>query len=336
MSLPPNLVRYLLDPEEMDTEPTPPVYHVVGLIEEGAVVMLAGDSGTAKSSFAQALAVATVKGDEWLGRRVKQGRVVYIHAEEGPRGATRNLRALGWRSCETALRYWCRVPIRLNTDEGRKWLYAEVESHKADLLVLDSATIVGGIDTNDNAAIAELMGWLGLLALDHNCVVVVTHHETKTLVGTNRSQAAAANAMLGGGQFRAQCDVQISLELTPDPRGQETTVEGAVRDTWRVRLQLPKERQFGDNDGPLFVIKWTQKDEAGALLKMGVRLDGAAPRGNATLGLADRFLAAIQEGGPLERQVCVSLNDGKDNGTVVRALKDSRLARLDDGRFDVA
>ncbi|MFK5284070.1 AAA family ATPase, partial [Lacticaseibacillus paracasei] len=43
--------------------------------------MLYGESGSGKSFMALQLAGAIARGVEWRGRRVKQGRVVYIAAE---------------------------------------------------------------------------------------------------------------------------------------------------------------------------------------------------------------------------------------------------------------
>jgi hypothetical protein len=237
--------RCLIEPRLMSEPPAPPDYHVDGLVEKGTVLGIAGDSGTSKTPVTRALAIATVQGGVWRGRSVKTGRCVYLHGEDHLRSAVRQLRAMGWRESDTGLHYWCRPPLLLTEDAHRCAVREELERHEANLLVLDSASVLSGIDLNDNTGAAEFMGWVGDLANGLDLVAAVILHENKGNAYAGRSLAAARQAVLGAGQWRAQWHTLVSLELPDNARGQQQTREG-VLDTWTVRVQLPKEREFGD------------------------------------------------------------------------------------------
>jgi hypothetical protein len=93
------------------------------------------------------------------------------------------------------------------------------------------------------------MAWVRQLAEGHDLVAVVLHHESKSHVTSGRSTASAANAALGAMSWRGQADLHIAVELPREPRERDTTPEGDDIDRWRVRLRLPKEREFSDSDG---------------------------------------------------------------------------------------
>ena len=270
-----NLDRWRLDLSLLDRPATPPDYLVDGFAERGSVILLTGDAGTAKSFIASDLCIAVVQGRPWLGRTVKEGRALYIGAENSKRLTVRRLRALGLRGTDTAFRYVCRAPLVLSDQAHRSAVREEVEAHTPDVLVLDSALSLAGIDPNDNAAVAEFMAWVRQLAEDRDLVVIVLHHESKSQVSTGRSTASAAKAALGAMSWRGQADLHIAVELPSEPRERDTTPEGDPCDRWRVRLKLPKEREFGESEGDESVVVESVKRD-GVLLSMQVRSEGAS------------------------------------------------------------
>ncbi len=269
-----NLDRWRLDLALLDKPPAPPDYLVDGLAERGSVILLTGDAGTAKSFIASDLCIAVAQGRPWLGRKVKPGRALYVGAENGLRLTVRRLHALGLRSSDTGLAYLCRAPLIFSDQAHRTVLREEVDRHNPDVLVLDSALSLAGIDPNDNAAVAEFMAWVRQLAEDHDLVVIVLHHESKSQVNTGRSTASAAKAALGAMSWRGQADLHIAVELPREPRERATTPEGDAIDRFRVRLRLPKEREFGDSEGDENVIVESVKRD-GALLSMEIRSEAA-------------------------------------------------------------
>jgi KaiC/GvpD/RAD55 family RecA-like ATPase len=270
-----NLDRWRLDLALLDEPATPPDYLVDGFAERGSVILLTGDAGTAKSFIACDLCIAVVQARPWLGRKVKRGRALYVGAENSKRLTVRRLRALGLRGSDTALRYVCRAPLVLSDLAHRSLIREEVEAHEPDVLVLDSALSLAGIDPNDNAAVAEFMAWVRQLAEDRDLVVIVLHHESKSQVSTGRSTAAAAKAALGAMSWRGQADLHIAVELPREPRERGTTPGGDPCDRWRVTLKLPKEREFGETEGDESVVVESVK-RGGVLVSMEVRREGAS------------------------------------------------------------
>ena len=58
-------------------------YLVKGIIETAAVALIYGESGCGKTFLTLDLALHVAAGWEWFGRKVRQGRVVYVAAEAG-------------------------------------------------------------------------------------------------------------------------------------------------------------------------------------------------------------------------------------------------------------
>lgn len=259
--------RFLLNTSLMDLAPQPPVYHVHGLIRRGTSTVLAADSGTGKSTIAQALAIATAQGGRWLGLDVAQGPVLYLHGEEPLDVTADNLRALGLRSTDSDLRYW-RGPIVLSQPEARRAVEEEIAEFGIVLAIFDSAVMLSGGDPNSNLDAASFMGWVGTL----DTTTLTVHHEGKggsDGSGGGRSAARAKKAVLGAMQWTAQCDLLISLELDK-PYHVRTESEGEVMHEWRVRAQLPKERRFGAASGMRRITKWS-RSRGDVLMEMEIR-----------------------------------------------------------------
>lgn len=72
----------LLTPDDCEAQPPKP-YVVKGLIGQGDLVVIFGHPSAGKSLLAPYIAYAVARGDRVFGRRVRQGRVLYIAAEDG-------------------------------------------------------------------------------------------------------------------------------------------------------------------------------------------------------------------------------------------------------------
>jgi hypothetical protein len=210
----------------------------------------------------------------------------------------------------------------------------QLERHKADLWVLDTVSVLSGVDLNDNAGAAEFMGWVGDVANSLDLVATVILHENKAAAYAGRSLAAARQAVLGAGQWRAQCHTLISLELPNDPRDTEETPEGSL-DTWTVRVQLPKEREFGDGPDIQGLVKKSLKSD-GVLRRMWIELDAQAPAPRRA-SAKERMIEALVNG-PLSRPDWAAATGMKPSGggfnRYVRELeKDGCVVKLEDGSY---
>jgi hypothetical protein len=224
----------------------------------------------------------------------------------------------------------------LSDHDHRDGLRDEIERHRPDLLVLDSALSVAGVDPNDNAAVAEFMGWVRQLAEDHDLVVIVLHHEAKSHVNAGRSTAAAARAALGAMSWRGQADLHIAVELPRQPRERDKTADGDLIDRWRVRLKLPKEREFTAGEGEEDVVVESVKRD-GALISIEVRSESPEPLRPKKPPAKLRMVEALREE-PLTRPdlaevVGLNENGGGFKRAVAELLRDGLAITLEDGRI---
>jgi hypothetical protein len=75
--------RFQVIPAAQFASASPTRWIIKGVLPQGELVVLFGESGSGKSFFALDMGAAIARGVEWRGRRVRQGRVVYIAAEGG-------------------------------------------------------------------------------------------------------------------------------------------------------------------------------------------------------------------------------------------------------------
>lgn len=174
-----------------------PSWIVKGVLPRAELVVLFGESGSGKSFIALDIAAAIDRGIAWRGRRVKQGRVVYICAEGA--GGFRN-RLVAYQQahqCELGIGVIANAPNLLQKDDALDVCRA---IGRADVVIIDTfaQTTPGG---NENAA--EDMG----KALAHckgihratGALVILVHHAGKDLSRGARGWSglkAAADAEL--------------------------------------------------------------------------------------------------------------------------------------------
>ena len=90
------LLSQFVKPEDWLDDPEPPIVWVVdGLLAEDSLTMLSAYPKEGKSTFARHLALAVARGEEFLGRPTKQGKVLYFALEEMERDVRAKFRALG-------------------------------------------------------------------------------------------------------------------------------------------------------------------------------------------------------------------------------------------------
>ncbi|WP_077960777.1 AAA family ATPase [Ensifer adhaerens] len=181
-----------------------------GLLPIGNVTLLTGDGGTGKSLLALQLAMAVASGGAWLNGSVRQGKVLYLSAEEDEDEINR-------RACEIAagerldLAAMAALEIMsLVGDDAVLALEAKgrlVPTSLFERLSLTMAKVQPGLLTLDNLADAyagnensrpqarQFIGMLRRLAVRHQCVVLLLGHPSLTGIntGTGLSGSTAWN-----------------------------------------------------------------------------------------------------------------------------------------------
>jgi RecA-family ATPase len=213
---------------EHDAEP--PDWLVDGVIERGTVMVLSGDTAAGKSLIADALTVAVLQGAEWLGREAQQGRVLYVDEENHRRLVRDRLKAFGLSNDERdGLRYFLRAGVALGDTAWNSWLAAETQEHRADLVIIDTASSTTSHDVNDNSKVAQLFRDALRPATLSGAAVLVLHHERKT---TGEWPRNASQAMLGARQWAGQADGHLAVRAAGCP-SRTFGVSSSTGNRWR-------------------------------------------------------------------------------------------------------
>jgi AAA domain/Primase C terminal 2 (PriCT-2) len=200
----------------------------------GAVTVLVAPGGRAKSTWLLACALACASGRPLLGSHVFGGplRVLCLSTEDGLNEIALRLRAamkhFGLTDADVpgldavgADRWGLPLlraenPRAIIDARGINALVAELDYNKMDVLIIDPLiNVMGGINVNDNAAAALLMGQLVDLASTRRMAVALAHHVSK-----GRDPTSAESAM-GAASFINLARVALSIEpLEPTKAGE--------------------------------------------------------------------------------------------------------------------
>lgn len=222
---------------------TPPRWHVKGVLPQGELVVLYGESGSGKTFVVLDLVAAIARGEPWRECRVRKGRVIYV-AAEGAGGLRKRLAAYGQHHeldlAAVDLFVVPSAPNLLLKDDALELARAIAALGPADVIVIDTLaqTTPGG---NENAA--EDMG----KALAHckglhratGATVVLVHHS-----GKDSSKGAR-----GWSGLRAAADAELEVVRMPTARVLQVTKQKDGDDAGRWGFDLEVVPLGMDEDG---------------------------------------------------------------------------------------
>jgi len=244
------------------------------------VTLLHGDGGVAKSLLALALAVAVAgSSQEWLGRRVENGRVLYLDfeldAEEQARRVHQLCRGAGLEKPQENLLYMSAVghTTRDAFEAARK----ACEDYGVELLIVDSYGVaLHGDAEHARDVIGFHQEYLEPLRASGTAVLVIDH-QSRLQSGQSYQQKGAFGSVYKANLARSV----IQVEATERGEGTPT-----------VRL-----RQKKHNFGPLvepFGVKLSFSEEAVSL--EAVELKASELAEEATLTAPERVKLALEDG----------------------------------------
>ncbi len=260
--------------------PGPRRYLCQDLVLAAYVTLLYGDGGVAKSLLALALAVAVAGGSqEWLGRRVENGRVLYLDfeldAEEQARRVHQLCYGAGLEKPPEDLLYMSAVGH--TTREAFETAREACKKHAVELLIVDSYGVALHGDAEHARDVIgfhqEYLEPLRALGIG----VLVIDHQSRLQAGQSYQQKGAFGSVYKGNLARSV----IQVEATERGEG-----------TLTVRL-----RQKKHNFGPLaepFGVKLTFSEEAVTL--ENIELKAAELAEEATLTAPERVKLALEDG----------------------------------------
>lgn len=187
---------WLVPLSEFCQKPQPIKWLIKGWVQEEALMMVFGASGTGKTFVVldQALSIACPQINDWQGCRVKHGPVVYL-AGEGHIGL--KARIAGWMSHKGANSAEMLISTsaeNLNTPEGVGRVIAEIGRYetKPVLIVVDTLNRFLFGDENTAKDTKTFLDACTRLMNEFRCSVLIVHHTGVAQEAQNRARGSSA------------------------------------------------------------------------------------------------------------------------------------------------
>jgi hypothetical protein len=245
-----------------------PVSHVVdGLIPDASVNIGVGDSGLGKSPWGYQMGLCVASGIPFLGRQVKQGRVLYVDLENGRGEIFELIRSLR-RHLELLQPPADFYPTYDHSQVER--LEPLIQQIGPALVIVDSLRALRPEAEGNNENAAKLMNELRQIARAYNTAFFVIHHIKKpndnfpsgALEDTPTMkwllQASGARSLIN------QTDVRIGFDKTSGIRVTTLQKGDAKRKSDQICLIVKGFARLRGEFGPLFLA--TEYDEEGTPL----------------------------------------------------------------------
>lgn len=174
-------------------------------IPRGRLTLLAGASGSGKSSLLYGLAEAVSNGTDFMGQlTTKKGRVCFIQSDESPENAADKLKVMGALAAFHLITDW--------TSFNKDKLTALQEQQHYDLIVLDSLTTLLGAGRPDGPSMNDAEFGFDLYPLNKwaskNSVAVVMSAHLRKQSKDSTTNAITIDSIYGAGsQVWAASDV---------------------------------------------------------------------------------------------------------------------------------
>lgn len=161
-----------------------PTYLIPKVLISTGVSMLYGTSGTGKTFSGLNISLSIAHGEEWMGRRVKQGVIWYINTEGA---STFGRRIKAWYIEHASLKPtsafkiipWS-LDLRDNFNELLDTIASMGENEKPTMIVFDNFSMcTAGIDQTKQEQVAPVLKTLNELSQNYDCHVMVIHHTNK-------------------------------------------------------------------------------------------------------------------------------------------------------------
>jgi hypothetical protein len=184
-----------------------------GLLPAGGSSLLSAKAKVGKTTMARCLAEAIVHGHKFLGRRTKQGTVLYFVGVEEKAGTVLHFRKLGVTEHDS-LRV---ISASITPKNFHKKLERYIKLHKPKLVVLDPYMRFLGID-DVNAYAENMRAFAPIISLGtkYKCHIVFAGHFGKA------DRAEVSDQVLGSTAIFAMVDTGIFLRERPHFRTVQT------------------------------------------------------------------------------------------------------------------
>jgi hypothetical protein len=193
----------------------PPAWWVKGVLPQAALTVVFGESGSGKTFFVLDLVASIARGRAWRGRKVKQGRVVYICAE-GAGGFRNRVSAYQLENGidDFDMRVIPESPNFMQTDDIKAVLDSLREVGDVGLVVVDTfAQVMPGANENAGEDVGKAIYHCQQINRQTGAMVVLIHH-----AGKDSSKGAR-----GWSGLRAAADCEIEINRADNDRSATLT-----------------------------------------------------------------------------------------------------------------
>ena len=197
-----------------------------GLIVDGGLTLVVGHSGLGKTFLALQLMRAVAQGSEWLDTywTDPDGRRVGLLELEMPESSIKARVAPIAGEWLRATSFLCMpdFPVDLTQRETQDEIIAWVRSQRIDMLIMDPANRLHGLDENKATDMALFMAGCHRVRAKTGVSLVVLHHVTKTIQDLKTAEATPRTMVLqmvrGSGRLGNDPDTIIGLLEAPGNR----------------------------------------------------------------------------------------------------------------------
>jgi len=234
--------RYVVESLEDFTRRAPPTWIVKSVLPEAALAVIFGESGSGKTFFALDLGLAVARGVDWRGCRVRQGRVVYIAAEDA--------RGVGLRAAAYLKKHDLKpdIPLGVLAESpnftSKKDVAAVLVALRAygsvSVIIVDTwAQVTPGANENSGEDMGRAMAYCRSLHQATGALLVLIHHSGKD----------ASKGARGWSGLRGAADCEIEITRVEDDREAEVTKQKNAADGQRFGFRLAPVVIGADTDG---------------------------------------------------------------------------------------
>jgi hypothetical protein len=207
---------------------------IKGVLPQAGLAVIYGASGSGKSFAVLDMGMAIARGQDWRGRRVKQGRVAYI-AAEGADGFRKRLAAYA-QHYEAPLDDvpFCVLGAAPNLMEEKDTAHVVLgikAAGGADVVIVDTfAQTTPGANENAGEDVGKALGHCKRIHEQTGALVVLVHHSGKD----------ATKGARGWSGLRAAADAEIEVVREGDQRMLQLTKnkDGEDGQQWGFKLEV--------------------------------------------------------------------------------------------------
>lgn len=183
---------------------------VSGILQRATTTLVVGTGNVGKTFVWLDMCFDIALGDKWLGRKTRQGQVLYIYAE-GRGGLKQRVQAIlkdrnkmdsaGNLTADISTIAFIPRPVHLLND--KQILFDTIEAQPAipEEVVIDTFSMcASGVEENSNSQVAQFLETATTIKLKYGCHVTIIHHMNKS------------GGFRGASALRDNVDTQIILD----------------------------------------------------------------------------------------------------------------------------